>query len=142
MGAGVGVWVLDRGQGGVTMLREGGKEMSHLDIWGESAPRTEDTNIQTPSGFTSVMSDKQGGQSHWSRMRKGRSEMTRQVRKHRPGETNTLCIKPGTQWMEMMVMTTLLLLLKQLACTGHWLGAVCCATQLTWTHLSDPHNNP
>lgn len=38
MGAGVGVWVLDRGQGGVTMLREGGKEMSHLDIWGEVLP--------------------------------------------------------------------------------------------------------
>ena len=66
MGAGVGVLVLDRGQGGVTMLREGGKEMSHLDIWGKSAPNTEDTNIQTASGFTSGMSDKQGGQSSWS----------------------------------------------------------------------------
>lgn len=111
MGAGVAVSVLDGGQGGVTTLREGGKEMSHLDIWGQSAPSTEDTNIQTPSGFTSVMSDKQGGQSRWSRMRKGRSErkseMTRQVRKHRPGETNTLGIEPGTQWMETMVMTTM-----------------------------------
>lgn len=47
MSGGMGVSVLDGGQGGLTMIHEGGKEMSHMDIWGESAPNTEDTDIQT-----------------------------------------------------------------------------------------------
>lgn len=47
MRGGMGALALDRGQGGLMMIREGGEEVSAMDIWGGGrAANTEDRNKQ------------------------------------------------------------------------------------------------